>query len=102
MNTYEHIPHVTLSPSDISVLGDIIRGYLPFLRNRVPPSKKRTEQLQTLQRLQQRLTIMGNTHTDVSSILLTNDEILALDTALRGFTPARAGITRTRWHADGN
>ena len=85
MNTNEHIPHVTLSPGDISALGHIIRGYLAFLRNGVPPSKKRTEQLQTLQRLQQRLTIMVNAHAAVSCILLTNDDILALDTALRGF-----------------
>ena len=85
MNRYEHIPHATLSPSDINALGDIIRGYLPFLRNGVPPSKKRTEQLHTLQRLQKRLTIMVNAHGVISGILLTNDEIQALDTALRGF-----------------
>lgn len=85
MNMPEHVPHVFLHPNDISVLAQVIQGYLAFLRNGVAPSKKRDVQIQTLQRLQQRLTTMVNAHAENTCVPLTADDIQALNAALRGF-----------------
>jgi hypothetical protein len=85
MHMHEHVPHVSLHPNDISVLEHVVRGYLAFLRNGVPPSKKCDVQIQTLQRLQQRLTTITSAHAENTCFPLTADDIQALDAAFRGF-----------------
>jgi hypothetical protein len=85
MHMPEHVPQVSLHPNDISVLQQVVRGYLAFLRNGVAPSKKRAVQIQAVQRLQQRLTTLAYAHADNTCVPLTADDIQALDAALRGF-----------------
>jgi hypothetical protein len=85
MNMPEHVPQVSLHPDDISVLAQVIRGYLAFLRNEGVPSKKRAVQIHTLQRLQQRLTAITSAHAEKTCVALTADDTQVLDAALRGF-----------------
>ena len=82
----EDMPTMRIGLIDLSVIDGAVMGYLAYLRQAVPPSRKRDRRIRLLQDVHLRLSpvLDQNTQTD-TPIPLTGWEIQALNFALAGF-----------------
>jgi NifB/MoaA-like Fe-S oxidoreductase len=80
----ENVPCLYLSFDDISVLRNVIRGYLAYVRRTVLPKDERQAQFTLLESLYERFAMI---HSGVQEIpfFLSKAEIQALNAAITGF-----------------
>ena len=84
MTPQHNFPTVKVGFNDLSVLRNVIRGYLSYSRRTTIPTPERQEQARLLESIYQRLTARPNSAAEVH-IHLQVQEIHALNAAMLGF-----------------
>ena len=79
-----NFPTLRIGYGDLSVLRNVIRGYLAYSRRTMKPTPERLEQARLLEGIYQRLISRPNGSTEVH-IHLPDEEIHALNIAILGF-----------------
>ena len=79
-----NLPTLHVGFNDLSVLRNVIRGYLAYSRRTTKPMPERQEQAHLLEGIYQRLTARPNSVSEVH-IHLQVQEIQALNAAMLGF-----------------
>ncbi len=84
MMQHHNLPTLQIGFNDLSVLRNVIRGYLAYSRRTSLPTQERQEQARLLDGVYQRLIAAPNGAVEVH-IHLQSQEIQALNTAMLGF-----------------
>ncbi len=90
------IPTTPISPWDLSVIAEMMKGYLTFVRLAYRPSAQRETYLQDVESLRERL---AGRHPENTPISLTNVDIETIEAAMSTFeviTAQMAPPTRER------
>jgi hypothetical protein len=90
------VPMTPISPGDVAVMAEMVKGYLTFVRLAYRPSTQREMYLQDIESLRERL---AGRHQENTPISLTSEDIETIEAAMSTFeviTMQMAPPTRER------
>jgi hypothetical protein len=90
------VPMTPISPGDVAVIAEMLKGYLTFVRFAYRPSAQRDMYVQYVERLRQRL---AGQHRENTPLPLTLEDIKTIEAAMSTFemiTTQMAPCTKAR------
>lgn len=93
------MPVTPISPGDLTVIGEMLRGYLMLVRLRMRASPEREAYLQEIEYLRRRLTAR---YQDNTSLPLTFDDIEIIEAAMYTFETVMSLIAPATKERDAN